>query len=690
MTEGGPRIAGESRRTVDGNQRIGVLLAHFNDSFQRDLWKAVRHRARGRGVSTVAFLGHGLDEPQLRHRTSTQLYQLARGPLLDGLIVFSHNVGTHSGPEAVSRLISTLGLPAVSIGFPLPGVPSVWSVSREAVRALVAHLVTVHGRRSFALVTGPELQTESKDREQAVREELAAQGLILDARLVVEGQFSRELAVTAAESLFSQGLPIDTVVCLNDHMAVGVLDFLKRQRVQVPEEVSVVGFDDLPESQWRRPSLTTIQQPLEPMGFRAVDLLLSPWATDHLPHVFDCTMVVRRSCGCAMATRAVSEKEVEDNLDQSDRFTWLRELGVSLQGAFDWDSLATQWALALESLGFTAGDVVLYDGPLHRTIRWSLAEGLRQSNELEGTLVLPEDSGQSADWIVLPLVYQDEFLGYIVLRCDLDDTLVYETLRDQMSTAVKATVLMEATFSHQRELERQVDRRTKELRAANRSLTDQIRQRRELEHVVQEVSNRTMQAIGQDIHDDLCQHLAGIGMLASVLEERWDARHPEEVQPLREIRGLLDKAVDRARQYSRTLYPPGLEQHGLSAALGDLVDNFRQTAPHLQVALQIEGEDFEADPQARLQLYRIAQELVANAVKHSGSELILVRLIEDADDWTLEVRDFGKGLVASVPPDRMGMQILQFRADSVGATLVFQNLDPGLRASCRLPKRSRT
>lgn len=666
-------------------QRIGVLLAHFNDSFQRDLWKAVRERSRARNVSTVAFLGHGLEEPQLRHRTSTALYRLARSPLLDGLVVFSHNVGTHSGPKAVAKLVEDLGLPAISVGYDLPGVPSVRSVSDRAMAELVDHLVTVHGRRHFALVTGPALQPESADRERSVRAALARHGLALPPTLVIDAQFSREEASLAAPSLFAQGLPIDAVVCLNDHMAVGILDYLQRQNIPVPDQVSLVGFDDLPESQWRRPPLTTVRQPLVAMGSSAVDGLLDAHPGEVSHTVFECSTILRRSCGCAMARRAVSEHEVEEGLNQSDRFAWLREIGVSLQGAFDWAALATQWGLALDSLGFTSGDVVLYDGPLHRRIQWTRAGGVVQTDDLEGPLVLPEQP-TPADWVVLPLVYQDEFLGYLVVSCDLDDTIVYETLRDQMSTAVKATTLMEASFHHQRELEHQVDRRTKELRLANRHLTDQIRQRRELEQVVQEVSNRTMQAIGQDIHDDLCQHLAGIGMLASVLEERWVPRGEAEVRPLREIRSLLDRAVDRARQYSRTLYPPGLEQHGLEAALGDLVDNFRQTAPHLQVALQVEGGCFEETPPVQLQLYRIAQELVANAVKHSGSELILVRLIDEGAAWCLEVRDFGKGLGESLPSDRMGMRILQFRADSVGATLVFQNLDPGLRVSCRLPR----
>jgi len=105
--------------------RLGVLLSFFTDSLQRDLWQAVRRRAREAGVSTVAFLGQGLEEPELRHRTSTALYRLARAPVVDGLVVFSHNVGTHSGPGAVADLVDGLGLPAVSVGYRLPGRPSV-------------------------------------------------------------------------------------------------------------------------------------------------------------------------------------------------------------------------------------------------------------------------------------------------------------------------------------------------------------------------------------------------------------------------------------------------------------------------------------------------------------------------------------------------------------------------------------
>jgi len=147
----------------------------------------------------------------------------------------------------------------------------------------------------------------------------------------------------------------------------------------------------------------------------------------------------------------------------------------------------------------------------------------------------------------------------------------------------------------------QVELRTQELRNTNNDLNAQIAQRRILEREIQEVSNRTMQAIGQDLHDDLCQHLVGISMLAAVVEETLATTSSVSVDSIREIRTLLESAVSRSRQFARTLYPPGLEAQGLVSALEDLVESQRHTACSVSISLQVEGDCRRAAPE-RLQL----------------------------------------------------------------------------------------
>ena len=668
-------------------------MAHFEDSFQRELWQAIRVRAAQRGVSTVAYLGHGLWSTDPSQATSNIVYSMAGAPVVDGLIVFSNNLGTFTGPGAVAELILARGLPAVSIGFELTGVPSVRVSGGPALATVVDHLAGVHQRRRFALVTGPSDHPESADREAAVRATLALRGLDLDPRMVFDGGFSRERGREVAEALTGSGRGFDAVVCLNDHMAVGVIEALRERGLRIPEDVSVTGFDDLAESRWRKPPLTTVRQPVDDMGSQAVDFVLDRWAgKPGAAAVFDGVPTFRQSCGCLPSETAplmtsTLLREVEESLERTDRFARIRELGVRLLGTFRRETLARQWQETLEALGLVEGSLVLFEGTTGarsgvpdqaRTLCWSKEQGLQTevfpTSQLFPPGPLPRLPDR-ADWLVLPLVYRDEPLGYLILRCTAEDALVYETLRDQVSTAVKATLLMEASRNHEDVLERTVEERTRDLR-------DQVRQRQLLEREVQEISHRTMQAIGQDIHDDLCQHLAGISMLVSVLEEKTPKK---DRGPVREIADLLEQAVGRAKQYARSLYPPGLEEHGLVPALQDLIESLQKTSGGVTISLQTDADLGIADHRIALQLYRIIQESLGNAIRHSGGDLVILKITKTDGYLEAEVRDFGRGIEPPVSGKSMGLKIMRYRAEAIGARLELRRLDPGLCVSCVLP-----
>jgi len=379
---------------------------------------------------------------------------------------------------------------------------------------------------------------------------------------------------------------------------------------------------------------------------------------------------IRRSCGCrprgaAWEDPAVLRDEVEGALRQAEQFTRIRQFGARLLGSFRLESLARQWETTTAALGLGEASLVLFEGaaaPLGREVParsrhvcWSARGGL-QTQSFPTAEVFPPAvaSGGRADWFVVPLVYQEEPLGYLLLRSGREHPHVFETLRDQVSSAVKATLLMEASRSHENLLEREV----------------------------QEISHRTMQAIGQDIHDDLCQHLAGISMLVSVLAERTPA---EGRAPVTEIGLLLDGALDRARQYARSLYPPGLEEHGLGPAVKDLVESLQATAPGVRISLEADADLGLRDHRRALQVYRIVQESLGNAIRHSGGDLVMVRLRRSEGFLEAEVRDFGRGLPAPAPGRGMGLKILRYRAASLGAVLTFHSLDPGLAVACRIP-----
>ncbi len=177
--------------------------------------------------------------------------------------------------------------------------------NRAGSAALVTHLIEEHGRRTLFYVDGPTSAPDAMERRRALTQVLRG----YPACQVVgscQGQFSVASGVAAGEWLLAGGetLP-DAIVCANDQMAIGLLQAFARAGVRVPDQVAVVGFDDIfPGSLWD-PPLTTVHQPMRLLGERACTRLLNRIAKPSLrPRVelLPTELVLRSSCGCPPGT----------------------------------------------------------------------------------------------------------------------------------------------------------------------------------------------------------------------------------------------------------------------------------------------------------------------------------------------------------------------------------------------------
>ncbi len=401
-----------------------------------------------------------------------------------------------------------------------------------------------------------------------------------------------------------------------------------------------------------------------------------------------------------------SRMQAARRVDGERRMAALREISAYLAGAFDLPLMLQRLQEGLASLGIAGGYVALFDdeGPASRwsrlilVIRPGRRSGLtRKGRRFPTERLLPRSEGEEwrvGHWILEPLVYQDEALGYFLLSGGVGDPAVYDTLREQLSSALKGALLLEQVRTHEHRLEAEVARRTAELTRTNRELTREVGRRQMLEREVLEVSNRTMQRIGQDLHDDLSQHLAGIAMLVSVLRPRIAAADPSDAASLDQIGGLLADSIARAKQIARGLSPAGLAEHGLSAAVEELVSAARQSS-HALVEFRSAPDFSLEDTDRAAQVYRIVQEALTNALKHSRAERVEVVLSRECGngDCALlaEVIDNGVGRTSSRGKNGtgMGLRIMRYRAESAGAQLMIEDLQPGTRVCCRIPCASR-
>jgi PAS domain S-box-containing protein len=217
-----------------------------------------------------------------------------------------------------------------------------------------------------------------------------------------------------------------------------------------------------------------------------------------------------------------------------------------------------------------------------------------------------------------------------------------------------------------------------------RDITD----RKMLEQEMIEISEKEQQRIGQDIHDDLCQQLAAISCLAQVVQQKLKkAGQADDAESLSEIVKLTSQANTRAREMSRGLVPVVLESAGLMSALQELAAS-TQKVFRISCRFVPDGQVLVDDNMTAMQLYRIAQEAVGNALKHSRATQIDISLAKQGDNFLLKVRDNGVGIPDHAPGKGTGMGLLTMthRAKMLGGRLNVTPEKPrGTLVKCEVP-----
>jgi PAS domain S-box-containing protein len=203
-----------------------------------------------------------------------------------------------------------------------------------------------------------------------------------------------------------------------------------------------------------------------------------------------------------------------------------------------------------------------------------------------------------------------------------------------------------------------------------------ITERKRLEREILEISNREQRRIGHDLHDGVCQQLAGIAFLTSTLAEELAEEGAGAAAQAEKISVMINEAIDQTRGVARGLFPVRLDEKGLIAALDELAANSSEVFK-IRCNFVVEGPPLTVENEIALHLYYIVLEAVANAAKHSGAACVDITLQPAGDRWLLSIRDDGSGFSLPVRnQDGMGLRILHYRARVIGATLNLQT-QPG-------------
>ncbi|MBD5785999.1 LacI family DNA-binding transcriptional regulator [Cellulosimicrobium terreum] len=246
-----------SRRT----NVIGILVAEF-EPFSTELLKGISEAVEETGYELMAYSG-GLRRDDRVGWEKRYLSRLA-GTLIDGAIIVTPTVVAPNDSIPVVAVDPHRGL---------SGAPTVDSDNLAGARAATEHLVGLGHRRIAFLGGRPDLES-ARLREQGYREALAAAGITVDPALLRVGGYRPDLADSPAHELLSLADRPTAVFAANDLSAIRTMEVARELGLRVPDDVSVVGFDNVPESALTEPSLTTVSQPIHQMGAEALRLVV--------------------------------------------------------------------------------------------------------------------------------------------------------------------------------------------------------------------------------------------------------------------------------------------------------------------------------------------------------------------------------------------------------------------------------
>jgi len=284
------KLTGGARSSIP---RIGVVSLWLSGNpYERDVVIGVVDAVEARGASAVCFAVHGIKD---------DFDAFIGTESVDGLIVLSASLVQFVGKKALEAFCDKRrSLPIVALGMELSGVPTIGVNDAGGVKMAISHLVEVHGRRRVGFIRGPEASGDIGDRFCGYREALAEHGLSFDPTWVTSSSGFGGAGNEVRALLEGPRERLEAIVAFNDATALAALSALTDRGIRVPQDISVVGFDDTMEAGFSIPPLTTISQRLEEQGRRAASLVLDALDGRPIPHhvVLDTALVVRRSCGC--------------------------------------------------------------------------------------------------------------------------------------------------------------------------------------------------------------------------------------------------------------------------------------------------------------------------------------------------------------------------------------------------------
>jgi DNA-binding LacI/PurR family transcriptional regulator len=243
---------------------IGVISSGIHQFGPSQILAGIEVQTRSLGYTLYLNIIDVVDDATVTSALSNMLAQQVDG------VVWSSMPRVHNSHHPLKLELQELGIPVVVIGTEVDDAMSVVMIDNCLGGKQATQHLLEQGYHTIGIITGDLDEWSARQRLRGWQESLAAAGLFADPCLIFEGDWSAASGARGLHQLLAQRPEIDAIFASNDQMALGVLSMAHELRRQIPQELGVVGFDDIPEANYSIPPLTTVHQDLFQSGRLAV------------------------------------------------------------------------------------------------------------------------------------------------------------------------------------------------------------------------------------------------------------------------------------------------------------------------------------------------------------------------------------------------------------------------------------
>lgn len=275
-------------------------MGSINMDNQKRIMEGIIDAAKETANNVYIFTNYsGKRENKETVQGAFQIMELPDFKYFDGVIVALNTIAYLPTASYVMDKICASEKPVITLDKKIEGYGCLLSSSYDSQYRVIEHMIKVHECRNLVYIRGPLESEEADLRFCAYKDVLKANGIPFEESNVFLGEFSLKQGKEVAKEIYTSGMKPDAIICANDSMAIGVLQYCKEAGIQVPQDVRLTGFDNIESAAYGNPSITTVDKNPYELGHRAVyEMLAMLDGKSPVCDTVSANPVYRVSCGC--------------------------------------------------------------------------------------------------------------------------------------------------------------------------------------------------------------------------------------------------------------------------------------------------------------------------------------------------------------------------------------------------------